>query len=203
MLILGITGGSGSGKTTLLLEAKARGALVLDCDKIYHELLKTSAELLREIDAQFPGCVENGVLARRKLGKLVFASPDALDALNAITHPYVEAEVRRRLVAQNGATFPVIDAIGLIESGLASLCTATVAVLAPLEQRISRLMERDGIDRAYAAARIGAQKPDAYYCAHCTYTIMNDYPSLEAFTAAVREVLDQFLNKGDHSNVRC
>lgn len=191
MLILGITGGSGSGKTTLLLEAKARGAFVLDCDEIYHELLKTSGEMLHEMDAHFPGCVEDGVLVRKKLGKLVFANPEALSALNAVTHHYVIAEVKRRLAAQQGSTFAVIDAIGLIESGLSALCSVTVAVVSPMEQRISRLMAREGIDRNYAISRIRAQKPDSYFIEHCTYSIINDYPSRKAFTKAVQDFLDK------------
>lgn len=193
MLILGVTGGTGSGKTTVLREAERRGALALDCDEIYHGLLETSPDLLHAIDARFPGTVENGVLERRKLGKLVFAEPQALSDLNAITHGYVTEAVKRRLEMAEGYSLAVIDAIGLLESGLASLCTATVAVTAPMEARIARLMAREGIDRDYAIARIRAQKPDSYFEANCTYTLHNDCPTLEAFETAVNAFLDSLL----------
>ena len=73
------------------------------------------------------------------------------------------------------ATQPVaIDAIGLFEGGLAPLCHTTVAVTAPLEQRIARLMARDGIDRAYAIARIQAQRSCEAFRALCDHTLHND-----------------------------
>lgn len=190
MLIIGVTGGSGGGKTTLLREAEKRGALVLDCDEIYHALLRTSSQMLGEIDARFPGTVENGVLARRKLGKLVFDDPDALQELNTITHRYVDAEVKRRLREETTAPFAVIDAIGLLESGLDRLCTVTVAITAPEAVRISRLMAREGISEDYARARIHAQKPDSYYETHCTHTLYNNHSTREAFAEEAGRFLD-------------
>ena len=61
-MILGITGGSGCGKTTLLKQVQALGGLVLDCDEIYHRLLREDEELLRAIEARFPGTVSEGTL---------------------------------------------------------------------------------------------------------------------------------------------
>lgn len=190
MLTVGVTGGSGAGKTTVLREAERRGALILNCDEIYHALLERSGSMLREIEPRFPGCVENGVLARKKLGKLVFDDPEALRDLEAITHRYVAREVKRRL-ANADAELAVIDAIGLIECGLCKLCDATVCVTAPKSRRVARIMAREGISEDYARARIGAQKPDEYYLSHCTHHIHNDYPSAQAFARAAGELLDQ------------
>lgn len=193
MRILGITGGSGGGKTTVLRQAEKRGALILDCDEIYHELLKTNPQMLKEIEDHFPGTVECGVLARKKLGRFVFDDPEALKTLNAITHRYVEDEVQQRL-QESSAPFAVIDAIALLESGLDRLCDATIAVSAPMEKRIIRLMAREGISEDYARARIQAQKPDSYYEAHCTHTIYNDYSTLAAFREASDRLLDRLTN---------
>ena len=170
-MILGITGGTGCGKTTLLNVLRDLGGLVLDCDAIYHELLQTDRDLLAAIEARFPGTVENGVLQRKKLGNVVFSDEKALLDLNRITHGAVKAEVLRRLAEK--PSLAAIDAIGLIEGGLAELCDLTVAVTAPREARIRRLMARDGISAEYAEKRIDAQKDPSWYRENCDYILEN------------------------------
>ena len=170
-MILGITGGTGCGKTTLLNHIRDAGGLVLDCDAIYHELLRTDEGLLRAIDARFPGTVKNGELDRKMLGSIVFSDENALLALNHITHTAVKQEVLRRLA--HGPKLAAIDAIGLFESGLAELCHVTVAVTAPEELRIRRLMARDGISEDYARSRIRAQKSQDWFRSQCDYTLDN------------------------------
>ncbi|MDO5401249.1 MAG: dephospho-CoA kinase [Eubacteriales bacterium] len=171
-MILGITGGTGCGKTTLLELLRDRGALVLDCDEVYHGLLKTDRQLLAAIAARFPGTVENGVLLRKKLGTIVFSDENALRELNKITHAAVKSEVLHRLEA--APELAAIDAIGLFEGDLAGLCDVTVAVTAPAEARIRRLMARDGISEDYARSRIAAQHGEDWFRERCTYTLRND-----------------------------
>lgn len=171
-MILGITGGSGSGKTTLLALLEQQGVLILDCDAIYHALLQSDPALLAAIAARFPGSVEDGVLQRKKLGEVVFSDPAALQDLNRITHAAVKAEVQRRLASNPGHA--AIDAIGLFEGALAQLCDVTVAVCAPLDARITRLMRREGISREYARKRIAAQPDEAVFRERCTVVLMND-----------------------------
>ena len=171
-MILGITGGTGCGKTTLLTCIGSQGGLILDCDAIYHDLLRTDLALLGAIEKRFPGTVENGVLQRKKLGKLVFSDEKALNDLNKITHSAVKAEVLRRLADK--PKLAAIDAIGLFEGGLAELCDVTVAVTAPEEDRIRRLMIRDGIDRDYAKRRIAAQKSAEWFRERCDFCLENN-----------------------------
>lgn len=171
-MIIGITGGTGCGKTTALRAVEELGGMVLDCDQIYHRLLETDPTLLENIEAQFPGTVENGVLLRKKLGGIVFSDPEALNDLNGITHAAVKQEVLRLL--EGKPALAAIDAIGLFEGGLAPLCDVTVAVTAPEEHRIARLMARDGISYEYAAARIAAQRSQEEFSALCDYTLEND-----------------------------
>ena len=171
-MIIGITGGSGSGKTTLLEELRKLGALVLDCDAIYHQLLATDPSLLAAIEARFPGVVENGQLHRKKLGAIVFSDKNALLDLNNITHAAIYAEVLRQLKSK--PPLAAIDAIGLFESGLDGLCDVTVAVTAPANVRILRLMERDHISENYAKSRIAAQPSDAWFREKCTYVLENN-----------------------------
>ena len=170
-MIIGITGGSGSGKTTLLNLIREAGGLVMDCDAIYHELLQTSPDLLAAIETRFPGTVENGALNRKRLGAIVFAEETALLELNAITHSAVKQEVLRQL--ETNPKLAAIDAIGLVESGLAELCDLTVAVIAPEDQRIARLMARDGISEDYARSRIAAQHSDDWFRQHCDFILEN------------------------------
>ena len=171
-MILGITGGTGCGKTTLLTCIGSQGGLILDCDAIYHDLLRTDPALLGAIEKRFPGTVENGVLQRKKLGKLVFSDEKALNDLNQITHSAVKAEVLRRLAHK--PKLAAIDAIGLFEGGLAELCDVTVAVTAPEEDRIRRLMIRDGIDRDYAKRRIATQKSAEWFRERCDFCLENN-----------------------------
>ena len=177
-MIIGITGGTGCGKTTLLNLIREQGGLVLDCDEIYHELLLSDKEMLAAIDARFPGVMEDGILNRKKLGAIVFADESALLDLNRITHSAVKREVLRRLEAK--PDLAAIDAIGLFEGGLAELCHVTVAVTAPAEDRVRRLMQRDSITEEYARSRIAAQHDEGWFRQRCTHTLENN-GTLDAF----------------------
>ena len=171
-MIIGITGGTGCGKTTALQAFGELGGVVLDCDAIYHELLKTDKEMLNAIERRFPGTVTDGVLDRKKLGRIVFEDSAALLELNGITHSAVKTEILRRL---DGETRHIaIDAIGLFEGKLAELCDVTVAVTAPEESRVSRLMAREGISEEYAKARISAQRPQKEFENLCDHVLCND-----------------------------
>jgi dephospho-CoA kinase len=171
-MIIGITGGSGCGKTTMLNLIRDRGGLVLDCDAIYHHLLQTDPALTAAIEARFPGTVSGGILDRKKLGKLVFSDEKALADLNKITHGAVKEYVLCKL--STAPALAAIDAIALFEGGLAELCDVTVAVTAPVEIRIRRLMDRDGITEEYARARIAAQHDEAWFREKCDFVLKND-----------------------------
>ena len=189
-MILGITGGTGCGKTTLLKEIEKRGGLVLDCDAVYHELLTRDMDLLNAIELRFPGVVVDKKLERKRLGAIVFADEAALKDLNAITHGAIKAEIVRRL-SENPA-LAAIDAIALFEGGLGSLCDATVAITAPREDRIERLMARDGISREYAENRINAQKSESWFREMCGHTLHND-GTQEEFRQKCSDFLDSVL----------
>ena len=171
-MILGITGGTGCGKTTLLACIREAGGVVMDCDAIYHELLRTDTAMLSAIEARFPGTVEDGGRNLKKLGALVYRNPKALADLNAITHACVRREVETVLAQR--PKLAAIDAIALFESGLDSLCDVTVAVTAPMEERVRRLMARDSIPESYARSRIAAQHEENWFREKCTCTLENN-----------------------------
>lgn len=171
-MIIGITGGTGSGKTTLLKLIESCGGLVLDCDEIYHRLLRSDKKLLAAIANRFPGTVENGELDRKKLGAIVFHDKAALLDLNKLAHGAVKQEVLRLLECK--PALAAIDAIGLFEGELAELCKPTVAVTAPVEDRVRRLMLRDGISEEYAYARINAQRSAEEFALLCDVHLENN-----------------------------
>jgi len=124
--------------------------------------------------------VIDGCLDRKKLGSMVFADKSALQDLNQITHAAVKKEVLRRL--ENGPALTAIDAIGLHDGGLDSICDITVAVTAPKADRIARLMAREGISQEYAKNRIDAQHSDDWFRAKCDITLEN-HGTLSEFQA--------------------
>ena len=194
MKIIGITGGTGCGKTTVLNELERRGALLIDCDAVYHRMLETDRPMLDEIEKYFPGAVIDGKLDRKALGAVVFTDEEALRDLNIITHRHINLEIRRilREHAMNGGTLAAIDAIELFSSGLAKRCTATIGVIADREVRIDRIMRRDGIRREYAMMRVNAQRPNEYFIQKCSHVLENN-GSQEEFIEKCRKTFEEVL----------
>ena len=194
MHIFGITGTTGSGKTSVLEAFRKKGALLLDCDRLYHDLLETSEGMLRELEDRFPDAFEKGRLVRKKLASIVFHDEATLADLNAITHRYVCEDVKRQLMAHamSGGQIAVIDAVELISSGLGALCDCTIAVLAPEAERMKRIMVRDGLTEEQALERIRAQKNDAYYRENCTYTVLND-GTVEQLSEKINQIMKEVL----------
>lgn len=193
--VIGITGGTGAGKTSALRAIRALGGQVLDCDQVYHELLETDTDLQTAIVGEF-GAVfgDNGKLNRQKLGEMVFSDKERLGRLNEIAFRFVLPELRRRM-ENHPCRIYGIDAISLVEGGLADLCDRTVAVTSPQELRVRRIMERDGIDERYARLRISAQKADDYYREHCDCELANSYESAAAFEAAAQRFFEKVIEQ--------
>ncbi len=200
MIVIGITGPTGAGKTTVLNVLRELGGAVADCDGVYHELLSTSVPLREELAARFgPGIFdENGDLRRKELGAIVFGDPDALADLNAITHRHIVSELERRIAQAEGEGRPAIalDAVALLESGAGTLCGTTIAVTAPEELRVRRILAREGIGEDYARARVKAQKPSAWFEERCAHTLRNDGEKASLEEQA-RELFKSILCKED------
>ena len=187
MRVIGVTGGTGSGKTTLLRLLEARGAAVLDCDRVYDRLLERDEALRTALRRDFPTAfAQDGTLDRKALAACVFSDPAQLRRLNASVYYFMGLEVRRLLVeAKNaGKRLAVIDAINLTDSGLSELCDVTVGVIAKEETRLRRITERDGIDDETALRRIRAQWPEEYFRKHCKIVLENDGTEEQFLTAA-------------------
>ena len=193
-LIVGITGPTGAGKTSALRALEQLGGCVLDCDAIYHDMLRSDDGLRRALTDAFGSVfTADGHLDRQKLGTLVFGDPQQLERLNTIIYAHLPRELERRMAA-SPAPIIGIDAINLVESGLSKLCDRTLAVLAPVEDRIRRIMARDGISEEYARLRVAAQKGDAFYRSHCTDVLENTSAAPEEFQKAASLFFSRILD---------
>ena len=198
MSFVGITGPTGCGKTTAVNILRDFGALVLDCDAVYHELLEGSKELIEELDKAFPGTVSGGRLDRRALSAVVFNDTEALARLNSISHRHIALEIDKRLEdwAMAGGQLAALDAVELVSSGMAERCELLLGVLSDKKLRAERIMARDGLDEAAAWLRINAQRPDEYYEENCSHIIYNNGTE-EEFKDSVINLLTEVFNGRD------
>ena len=199
MTVIGITGPTGAGKTTALGALEALGGRVVDCDAVYHDLLISSEPMRTELRERFSEEVfqSDGSLDRKALGAIVFNDNQSLADLNAITHKYVGLVVDEIIAQADRDGLPAvgIDAIALIESGIGSRCHCTVAVTAPDEVRLKRIMAREGIPEEYARSRVDAQKKEDWFRANCTYVLVNDCASPAEFHDRARALFQTILEK--------
>jgi dephospho-CoA kinase len=190
---IGLSGGIGTGKSEAARRFASRGACVIRADDVARELVRPGGEALRALAAGFGDGVlaPDGTLDRARLARLAFASKQATERLNAILHPPLVAELIRRLEERESACergVTVVEAALLAEWDVLDLFDLIVVVRSPLEVRLSRL-ERAGLTREEALARMGAQLPEAALVAAADAVIEND-GTLERLDAEVGRVWD-------------
>jgi dephospho-CoA kinase len=194
MLVVGLTGGICSGKSTVAAMFGRLGAVVIDADRVAHELQAPGQPVYEAIVAAFGDEIlaDDGRIDRRRLGAIVFGDPAARARLEAILHPALIAECERRIrqAADSGARVCILDAALLIESGRHGRFDAIVLVEASEIIQLERLMARTGISREEAMQRIRAQMPCSEKRRYAHFHIRND-GSLEETERQVREVWDR------------
>lgn len=196
MLVVGLTGGIGAGKSTAAARFAELGAAVVDVDAIGREVLAPGGRAEPGvIDAFGPGITDDrGHIDRAKVAAEVFGRPDRLAALEAVSHPAINAELDLQLqgLAESGEVqVAVLDMAVLTESRLGQLesgrgYTQVVVVEAPEAVRLPRLLER-GLTEEQARARMASQATDDQRRAVADHVIVND-GSPEELVAAVDEV---------------
>lgn len=160
MYKVGITGGIGSGKSTVCALLADYGVAVYDSDAEAKRLMESSAELRTALQEAFGAeCYTESGLNRAYLASKVFGDEEQLQRLNSIVHPAVRADFAAWAERQR-TPYVVLESAILFESGFDSEVDATLAVVAPLEERIRRTMERDNSDRESVLCRIGHQLSD-------------------------------------------
>lgn len=161
-VIIGLTGNIATGKSAVTRLAAGRGALVIDADRVVHELLDGDQAIQEAVTAAFGAGVRlaDGRIDRAALGRIVFGDPEMLRRLEGITHPAVRAEIARRVAATAASTI-VIEAIKLLEGPLAAACDQVWVTACPRETQLERLRVCRGLDEATAVARVDVQAPQA------------------------------------------
>ena len=163
--VIGVTGPIASGKSAVTKRLAEHGAVVLDADLVYRDLVQPGMALTSQLAERFGAGIlaDDGGLNRRALGAIVFSDQHALADLDRLTHPAIIAEIGRRLETID-ASLTVIEAVKL-SRGTAKYCDETWLVTVDPERQLERLMARNGIDRADAERRIASQMdydPDTY-----------------------------------------
>ena len=199
MKIIGLAGGSGSGKGVVSKMFSDLGFSVIDTDALYHSLTSKKSDCLYELVGEFGVEIlaADGSLNRKKLADIVFATSaqDKRKKLNSITHYHVIKKVKEVIseLEAGGKKAAIVDAPLLFESGFDKECNVVISVLAPIEDRIQRVIKRDGISKAAAERRILAQLEDEFLTQNSDYTIVNN-GTLDELSTQVREIAEKILN---------
>lgn len=193
--LIGLTGNIACGKSTVLRELKRLGAATLDADAVVHELMRRGRPAYAAIVAAFgPEIVgPDGEIDRRALGRKVFSDAAALARLEAILHPAV-LEHTWKWLATVRAEVAVVDAVKLIEAGMADRCDEVWVVTCPGEEQVRRLVRyrRHSLEEAHQ--RIRAQPPQEEKAARADVVIDNS-GTRERVRAQVRSAWDQMQQR--------
>lgn len=175
-LVVGLVGPSGAGKSTAGARMKQAGCSVLDCDGLTRSARIYDAACIEELQGAFgPEVAPGGLLDRKELARRAFATEDGRRRLGEITFPRILAQVRRVVDAARdaGVAVLVLDAPTLFEAGLDSACARILAVTAPEEVRLARVMERDHLSSEQARQRFAAQREAGFYTGRADYVVDN------------------------------
>jgi dephospho-CoA kinase len=212
MLRIGLTGGIGAGKSAVASALAARGAVVVDADRLAREVVEPGTPGLAAIVEAFGADVlqSDGALDRARLGARVFNDPEALRRLGSITHPLIGAATAERIAAAPADAVLVQDIPLLVEAGMAASFHLVVVVTAPREVRLDRLVSARGMDRADAEARMATQASDEQRAAVADVLIDNsgDRAALDATVDALwirrlhpySEALHRGLSEAPHGS---
>jgi dephospho-CoA kinase len=196
MRVVGLTGGIASGKSTVSAMFRALGAEVIDADQLARQVVEPGTPGVKEVSRRFPGVVDaEGRLDRAALAARIFADPAERAALEAILHPRIQLEARRRIGAleQAGVRVALYDAALLFENELQRNLQGVVLVWAPEDAQRRRLAARDGLPPAEVEARLAAQMPLSRKRALATWEVDNG-GSLADTEAQVRRIWEEILH---------
>ena len=198
-LTVGLTGGLGSGKSAVLDELVALGAVGIDADSVARDVVLPGTPGFDEVVAAFGSGIvaSDGGLDRGQLAAVVFADPVERARLEAIIHPLVRAETRRRIAAVAPDAIVVNAVPLLVETGIAAQFDVVVVVQAPVAARLDRVLQSRGMSDGDARARIAVQASDDARAAIAWWVIDND-GTLSELQAEVARLWAALLARRDN-----
>ncbi|MBI4180859.1 MAG: dephospho-CoA kinase [Chloroflexi bacterium] len=203
MKVIGLTGGIGSGKSTVAQYLAKLGAVIIDADKIGHEILKSDAEVRRKVVAAFGRQIldPGGEIDRQKLGEIVFNHPESLSLLNQLMHPlmYDIAKTRIEEYRQQGVGVVVLEAALLVEIGWTSLVDELWVTVASEANALKRLQKQRGLTEEQTLARLRSQLSSEERIKHANAIINND-GDLDEMKTRVRELWLRLQSQGGRNS---
>jgi len=180
MLKVGITGNIGSGKTTVSKIFEVLGIPVFYADDEAKKVMVNDAILVDAIKENFgaEAYFADGTLNRKHIAGIVFNNQAELQKLNAIVHPATFRAFDNWLPQHVGAPYILKEAALLFESDSYKMCDKTIMITAPLDMRVARVMERDGLSKAEILSRDSKQFTQEVKLGLADYSIKNDNTEL-------------------------
>lgn len=193
LFVVGLVGRAGSGKGAVGDAWSADGALVIEADRVGHEVTEDEPGVRAALAAEYGPDVygADGRLDRARVAARVFADPAARARLDRLVHPALVARLRRRLEvlrARGWRGVVVLDAALLLDWGMERECDAVVAVTAPEAEQVRRLMRSRGWSADQARQRLAAQRPNEAFAGAADVTLENA-GSLEELAKLARAAL--------------
>lgn len=200
MLVIGLTGGIGTGKSEVSRIFAESGASVLNADKVANQITATNLQVIQQIKALFGEHIytSEGCLDRKKLGRIVFQSPPALQGLNQIVHPHLRAALKSEIESYrklNSDQPLVIEVALLYEIGLEDEFDLIVVVSSIPSNMIERITQRDGIPLPEVMARMSAQLPQCEKERRADIVIQND-ADLMTLRKNVTQLYQKLISSG-------
>jgi dephospho-CoA kinase len=190
MKVIGLTGGIGSGKSTVARYLAEMGAVVIDLDKVGHEVLKSGGGAYEKVVREFGKDIldAQGEIDRAKLAKIVFHNHKALASLNQLVHPAIDEIINERIEScrQQEIKVVVLEAAVMLEAGKIKQVGEIWVITAPKNTVLQRIGVRSGYSREEAEARLRAQMSDEERIKHADVVIDTD-ASLDDVKARVQK----------------
>lgn len=195
--IIGLTGQSGAGKSTASEIFRSLNIPVIDCDGISRKVSEFP-EFLEDVEAAFPGYTDENGLKRREFGNLVFNDREKLRRYGEIIFPLIKKEIFKEIdtLEKSGEKLVILDAPTLFESGMSGVCEYIVSVIAPLDLKIKRILERDGIPVEFAQSRLSSQYSEKFFYDRSDAVLVND-GGVEEFTEKVTNLAKTLRERFD------
>ncbi len=200
MISIGLTGNVGSGKSTVArIWKQERGALLIDADQIGRSVVQPGSRCLAGLVQRFGKeiLLPDGSLNRRRMAVIAFSAKENLEALNSIVHPEIIRKINDQLqeARSQGTGAVVVDAALIFEFGFERYLDVVVAVDAPREIKIERILAKGKINRETLEKILDAQLPAGELKAKADHVLDNSADE-ESFRESALELFDRLLNKG-------